>query len=77
MTLVDTAGSEKYKSVQKNFYRDKDGVLLVYDITDLSTFENIKGWLNDVEDSGDAAICKMLVGNKLDKFTPTGDEEFK
>jgi GTPase SAR1 family protein len=41
--------------------------MLVYDITDRSSFQNIENWVKEVERHGDANAVKMLIGNKLDQ----------
>ncbi len=45
LQMWDTAGSECYRSVTKHYYRGAQGVILVYDITSLDSFQNIEYWL--------------------------------
>ena len=47
-------------------YRNAQGALLFYDITDESSFKNIKNWLEAICKHTDEGIVIMLVGNKLD-----------
>ena len=62
----DTAGQEKYKAVTAAYYRGAMGVLLVYDITKRSSFENCEQWLRELRTHADPSIVAMLVGNKCD-----------
>lgn len=64
--LWDTAGQEKYRAITVAHYRKALGCLIVYDITNRKTFQNLKYWLTTLLDSAEQEICIMLVGNKLD-----------
>lgn len=64
--LWDTAGQEKYRAITVAHYRKALGCLIVYDITNRKTFQNLKYWLTTLLDSAEQDICIMLVGNKLD-----------
>lgn len=64
--IWDTAGQERYRAITKAYYRGAVGALLVYDITDRETFNNLKRWLSEVQGHADRDIQLMLVGNKSD-----------
>ena len=64
--IWDTAGQERYKSVTSGYYKGSKGVLIVYDITKLDTFEKIEQWLSEVKEKAGNEIKVVLVGNKLD-----------
>jgi len=49
-----------------SYYRGAVGALLVYDISKLSTYENVVRWLKELRDHADSNIVIMLVGNKSD-----------
>ncbi|CAD8115968.1 unnamed protein product [Paramecium sonneborni] len=66
LKIWDTAGSEKYKSVTSNHFRQSQGALLFYDLTDLYTYENIQNWLKDIHGYADESVAIVIVGNKLD-----------
>ena len=67
LQVWDTSGQERYRSITKNFYRNADGVMFIFDVTKEKTFENIKNWLLDSEEnSNNANFKKILVGNKID-----------
>ena len=72
--LWDTAGQERYRSITKGYYKDSQALLLIYDITNKNTFDNVDKWITGVKDSfGDDDNDKenskyiiILLGNKLD-----------
>ena len=65
LQLWDTSGEERFRTITKNFYRNADGLFLVFDLTREDTFNNIINWLSDVKEyNPDLKI--LLLGNKLD-----------
>eukprot|EP01062_Namystynia_karyoxenos_P043244 TRINITY_DN3166_c0_g2_i1.p1 TRINITY_DN3166_c0_g2~~TRINITY_DN3166_c0_g2_i1.p1 ORF type:complete len:264 (+),score=77.33 TRINITY_DN3166_c0_g2_i1:118-792(+) len=64
--IWDTAGQERFKAISRSIYKGSEGVMLVYDITQIRTFQNIGTWLEEVRVhvKYDGAI--ILVGNKCD-----------
>ena len=77
-SIWDTLGQEKYRSLAKEFYREADVCVIVYDVTNENSFESVQNyWFNDVKDSApkDAILC--LVGNKTDLFEVQRVEEEK
>ena len=50
LKLWDTAGSEKYSSIAKNYFSNCDGIILCFDINDIKTFNNIYTWINYIND---------------------------
>ena len=64
--IWDTAGQEKYDSLTKQLYNNTDGVILVFDLTNNTSFINIKNWIKKVGNNCDHKIKKLLVGNKAD-----------
>ena len=65
--IWDTAGQEKYRSVTKMFYKDADVAILVYDITNKYTFEELqKYWVQQVKDSSPKDIILAIIANKSD-----------
>ena len=80
--IWDTAGQEKYRSVNKLFYSDAQVALLVYDITRMVTFNEIKDyWYQQVIENAPPGIQMVLVGNKSDLYefqeVPTEDSQKK
>lgn len=64
--IWDTAGQERYRAITSHYYRGAVGALLVYDITDYSSFENVVTWLWELREYADHDIIIVLVGNKSD-----------
>ena len=64
--IWDTAGQEKFNSLTKNTFTNTDGILIVFDLTNKSSFNNIKNWIEDVKYKSDPKIKKIIVGNKSD-----------
>jgi len=66
LQVWDTAGQERFRTITPAYYRTAQGVILVYDVCDEKSFDNIKMWQKNLaEYNNDAA--KILVGNKTDK----------
>ena len=71
--IWDTAGQEQYRAMNAVFYKDASICLMVYDITNRSTFDSIKDyWYDSVKESGNEGIIFGIAGNKNDLFE---DEE--
>ena len=64
--IWDTAGQEKYKSITGAYFKGSKGALVVYDITQKSTYEYLEKWVNDLKSAGDPKITIILIGNKSD-----------
>lgn len=62
----DTAGQERFRTITTAYYRGAMGIMLVYDITDVKSFENIKNWIRNIEENASADVEKMLLGNKCE-----------
>lgn len=66
LQVWDTAGQERFRTITPAYFRSAMGVILVYDITNAQTFNNIQRWMQNVEDFADPSIVRVLVGNKID-----------
>ncbi len=64
--IWDTAGQERYKSITAVYYKGAKGALVVYDITDKNTFDNIDKWMLEIKDKTSKDIKLMIIGNKID-----------
>ena len=65
LQIWDTAGQERFKSITKSFFRNANGIIFVYDITQKNSFKNVKDWIKDSE-ANDYGFQRILVGNKID-----------
>jgi small GTP-binding protein len=66
LTIWDTAGQERFRSLARSYYRGAEVLVVVYDITDEKTFENIDYWIKEAEDGLTTTPVIVLVGNKTD-----------
>jgi Ras-related protein Rab-1A len=62
----DTAGQERFRTITNGYYRGADGILIVYDLTDRDSFENVNMWYEEMSRSVNQKVVCILVGNKLD-----------
>ena len=58
--------SRKYRSIAKNYFKGSHGILLLYDITSQTSFDNIRGWITDIKEEADENVIIFLLGNKID-----------
>ena len=66
--LWDTAGQEKYQALTRSYYKNVSGVLLVYDTTNILSFNNLDMWLSKIKEQCPPNVVITLVGNKTDKM---------
>ena len=67
--LFDTAGQERYRSIAKNYIRNADGILLLYDVTDEESFETVDQWISYIKEIDDENNIEIiLIGNKIDEI---------
>ena len=64
--LWDTAGQEEFQSISRGYYKSGACALVVYDITDRDTFNNVSSWVEECKNNGPSTITLVLVGNKID-----------
>ena len=67
--IWDTAGQERYRSLAKVFYNNAAACLLVFDITNKDSFDDIKNyWIPEIKENGQKDIILALAGNKSDNY---------
>jgi small GTP-binding protein len=64
--IWDTAGQERFRSLTTSYYRGTDGVLVVFDLSRPSTFDDLDQWLADLGTACVAMPALLVVGNKSD-----------
>ncbi|KAF0881198.1 RAB26 protein, partial [Crocuta crocuta] len=64
LQIWDTAGQERFRSVTHAYYRDAHALLLLYDVTNKASFDNIQAWLTEIHDYAQRDVVLMLLGNK-------------
>lgn len=67
LQIWDTAGQERFRSVTRSYYRGSIGCILVYDITNRDSYNNLTSWLGDARSLGRPDITVIVVGNKTDR----------
>ena len=76
LDIWDTAGQEKFRSMGRHFYKNSNIIVMVYDVTKIDTFEDIKNyWYDDVKENGEKYKVLGLVGNKIDLYDVEGVDE--
>ncbi|XP_074111538.1 ras-related protein Rab-18-B [Cotesia typhae] len=67
LAIWDTAGQERFRTLTPSYYRDGQGAILMYDVTDRNTFVKLETWLDELNTyCNKLEIVKMVVGNKID-----------
>jgi len=76
LALWDTAGQERFRTLTPNYYRDGQGAILVYDVSNRDSFTCLETWINELNRySTKNNIIKMVVGNKIDQERQVTREE--
>ncbi|KAK5001349.1 GTPase Ypt4, partial [Cryomyces antarcticus] len=66
LQLWDTAGTERFRSVSRSYYRGAAGAVLVYDVSSLASFNALPTFLADARALGSPHLAVLLAGNKAD-----------
>jgi Ras-related protein Rab-1A len=77
VTIFDTAGQQRFRSITKHFYQGCKGIMLLFDASDKVTFENLKEWLKTIKDNAEEGVEVVLVANKIDLPRQVSTEEEK
>lgn len=59
-------GQERFRTITTAYYRGAMGILLVYDISDESSFANVRNWMRQIEQNAAENVNRVLIGNKSD-----------
>ena len=67
-SLIDTSGTERFRAINENYFRQADGCVIVYDITNEKSFEELKDYyIPKLKEKCKKNITTILLGNKIDK----------
>ena len=69
MQMWDTAGQERFRTITSSYYRGAHGIIIVYDVTNQTSFNNVKDWLREIDQYACANVNRILVGTKSDLTT--------
>ena len=76
----DTAGQERYRSITNAYYRGAEGILVVFDLTNKESFNNIQNWIKEVTIYTGEDVIFMCLGNKSDlkkEISKSSIDDFK
>ena len=66
LQIWDTAGQDRFRAITKNYYKGSHGIILIYDVTNVQTFENVKQWVSQIREEASANVIIYIAGNKID-----------
>ena len=66
LNIWDTMGSEAYRALTRQFYRGAHAAIVIFDLTEQNTFNDVKKWIKDIKNYGEKNVEIIIVGNKLD-----------
>ncbi|KAH0790815.1 Ras-related protein Rab-4B [Histomonas meleagridis] len=66
LQIWDTAGQERFRAISKSYFRNSVGAILVYDITNIRSFDQLTSWLSDLQSLCSPNAYILVVGNKVD-----------
>ena len=69
LQIWDTAGQERFRTITASYYRGAHGIMIVFDLTNKDSFNNIKIWLSECSKYAPENVPLILVGNKADLVT--------
>jgi small GTP-binding protein len=66
LSIWDTVGQERFRNLTKNYYSDIQGAIIVYDINNKESFQQVDFWYKDLQENAPKNVLIMLIGNKTD-----------
>ena len=82
LQIWDTAGQDRFRAITKNYYKGANGIILIYDVTNMQTYENVKNWISQIKEEANPNVIIYLAENKIDMdeeliIVPTEDGQIK
>ncbi len=78
LQIWDTAGQERFRTVTSSYYRGADGVIIIFDKTNIQSFYNIEKWISEIKNYSKENVKILIVGNKSDlENIQVSDEEIE
>jgi Ras-related protein Rab-1A len=66
LKIWDTAGQERFRSIIRTYYHGVHGIVLVFDLTNKESFDNLRNWMKEIYEIGVGNCSIILIGNKCD-----------
>ena len=66
LQIWDTAGQDRFRAITKNYFKGSQGIILIYDVTNRQTFENLKNWISQIREEATQNEIIYIVANKID-----------
>ncbi|KAF0991922.1 hypothetical protein HZS_1727 [Henneguya salminicola] len=67
LQIWDTAGQERFRTITSSYYRGAHGIIIVYDITNKESYENVRVWIEEIQRYASENVKRIIVGNKADE----------
>ena len=61
-----SSGRDRFRSITSSYYRGSHGILIVYDVTDRESFEDIRQWMFEIDRYANENVSRVIIGNKID-----------
>jgi Ras-related protein Rab-8A len=68
LQIWDTAGQERFRTIALSYYRNAEGAILMFDVTNENSFTHMRDWSSQLDMHGIHGVKKMLVANKCDRM---------
>jgi Ras-related protein Rab-1A len=75
LQIWDTAGQERFRTITTSYYRGANAIIVVFDLSHRTSFENITSWMKEVREYARSDVTMLLVGNKMDLGREVTTEE--
>jgi Ras-related protein Rab-1A len=66
LQIWDTAGQERFRTITSSYYRGAQCILVVYDVTNKDSFDNVKQWLSEIDRYASDNVVRVIAGNRID-----------
>ena len=81
LQIWSTAGQDRFRAITKNHYKGSHGIMLIYNVTDIKSFENLKNWAVQIKEECPSRVQIFIVGNNIEdeenrKITKEQGQEF-
>ena len=75
--IWDTCGQERFRSLSKSYFHSANGIMLLFNLNSIESFENLYLWLNSIKESQSEEIPLVIVGTKCDLEHTVSKEEIQ